>query len=213
MKLLPPSIHPPYSVLYVDSPWQYTNKKTGGSATSGAQAKYATLTLEELRQLPLAELCTPNAVIATWATVPMGEDAYVLLRQWGFLFKTAFFWIKLGRLGMGHYFRGNVEVLLFGIRGKVTPFRLITQRNYKELPTLAHSAKPAWFRNLVDDATFELPGKRLEIFARERVTGWDATGLEVDGFDIRRLKRLLTLDGTIKHGKKSENRRLVGRLE
>jgi N6-adenosine-specific RNA methylase IME4 len=193
-------IFPPYSVLYVDIPWAYTNVKTGGSHTSGSRAKYRTLSLSELRTLPIPELCRSNAVIAMWATVPFGGDPYDLLKAWGFTFKTAFFWIKTGRLGMGHYFRGQVEPLLFATRGKVAPFRLNTQRNYKELPTIAHSTKPEWFRTLVEDATFDLPGKRLELFARERAPGWDATGLELDGFDIRNLRKLLDDAHRISHG-------------
>jgi N6-adenosine-specific RNA methylase IME4 len=188
MQLLRPTIYPPYAVLYVDPPWQYVNKKTGGSHKSGAQAKYNTLSLDELCAVPVASLAGPNAVIGMWATVPMGDDAYRLMRAWGFTFKTAFFWVKTGRLGMGHYFRGDVEPLLFGVRGKVQPFRMRSQRNYHMHPALAHSEKPAWFRTLVEDATFNLPGKRLEMFARQRIEGWDATGLEVDGFDIRKLR-------------------------
>jgi N6-adenosine-specific RNA methylase IME4 len=192
MKLLEPDIHPPYRVIYLDIPWTYTDKKTGGSHTSGAASKYKTLSLTELQQLPIRDLCYSDAVLAMWATVPFGRDPYDLIKHWGFVYKTAFFWIKTGKLGMGHYFRGQVEPLLFATCGKVSPFRMRSQRNYKELPALAHSAKPAWFRTLVEDATFDLPGKRLEMFARERAAGWDATGLEVDGFDIRNLPKLLT---------------------
>lgn len=193
-----PNIRPPYSTLYLDIPWKYSNVKTGGSTKSGAAQKYKTLSLSELERLPIPDLCERNAVVAMWATVPMGGDPYALMHWWGFTFKAAFFWIKTGRLGMGHYFRGNVEPLLFGVRGKVTPFRLRTQKNYNELPVLKeHSAKPPWFRTLVEDCTFELQGKRLEMFARVRPAHWDATGLELDGFDIRNLRTLLTADGII----------------
>lgn len=216
MQLILPTIYPPYSVLYVDCPWRYENKNTGGNlkrvaeatargdhrtarrwrtGASGAENKYRTLSLGEIKKIPIPDLCAPNAVLALWATVPLGDDPYSVIRAWGFTFKTAFFWIKTGKLGMGHYFRGNVEPLLFATRGKVSPFRLNRQRNYKELPPLKHSAKPAWFRELVEDSTFDVSGKRLEIFARERVAGWDATGLEVDGFDIRRLGKVLTAGG------------------
>jgi N6-adenosine-specific RNA methylase IME4 len=134
-------------------------------------------------------LALPNAVLALWATVPLGDEPFILMREWGFTFKTTFFWIKTGRLGMGHYFRGDVEMLLFGTRGKVRPFRMRSQRNYHMHPTLKqHSAKPAWFRTLIEESTFDVSGKRLELFARERAAGWDATGLELDGFDIRKLR-------------------------
>ena len=192
MNLSFPTIYPPYSVLYVDSPWRYGDKNTGGSYDSGAANKYKTLSLDELKKIPMSDLCTSNAVLACWATVPLGGDPFDVIKTWGFTYKTTFFWVKTGRLGMGRYFRGQVEMLHFAVRGKVPPFNLTTQRNYIELPPLKHSAKPPWFRTLVEDCTFELPGDRLEMFARDRVPGWDATGLEVDGYDIRKLRTVLT---------------------
>ncbi len=37
-----------YRTIYADCPWSYENKKTGGSGTSGAEAKYSTLSVSEL---------------------------------------------------------------------------------------------------------------------------------------------------------------------
>lgn len=37
-----------FQVIYADPPWEYRNKKTGGSMKSGSLSKYETLTVEEI---------------------------------------------------------------------------------------------------------------------------------------------------------------------
>jgi len=38
-----------YKIIYCDPPWSFNSKKTGGNMTSGALAKYPTMTLAELK--------------------------------------------------------------------------------------------------------------------------------------------------------------------
>ena len=45
-----------YQVLYIDPPWSYKNKNTGGTMKSGANAKYPTLTTQDLCNLPIKEI-------------------------------------------------------------------------------------------------------------------------------------------------------------
>lgn len=54
--------------------------------------------------------------------------------------------------------------------------------NFLEAPVLGHSEKPEEFRKLIEVATsrtIETP-RRIELFARRRVPGWDAWGNEVE---------------------------------
>lgn len=196
-----------YSVLYVDPPWEYESKHTGGNLTratsakkrgdeeayeryregaSGAEQQYPTLSMDDLLALPMENVAAENCVLALWDVVPLHGAGHWLIDRWGFEFKTTYHWIKTGRIGMGHWFRGNVEYLHFAIRGDVKPFRMNTERNHKELPATEHSEKPHWFRQLVERSTRHVvDGPRLEIFARERVPGWNSTGFDLDGHDIR----------------------------
>jgi len=52
-------------------------------------------------------------------------------------------------LGMGFWFRGQVEVCLLGIRGKIKPFRLQTP-NFIQTKALRHSEKPIEIRRLIE---------------------------------------------------------------
>ena len=82
--------------------------------------------------------------------------------------------------GMGYWFRGHTEHLLLGVRGKVKAFRS-PEHNILRLPVKKHSEKPEEFRRLIERATANMSSRtRIELFARERIAGWDAWGNEVE---------------------------------
>ena len=169
-----------FKVIYADCPWSYTNKKTGGSHTSGAVQQYDVLQLAEIQRLPIQSIAEENSVLFLWATVPMLPEAMETMRAWGYTYKTKLTWDK-DKYGMGFWFRGQIEELLVGIRGKVPPFRC-QKRNRMIIKPTTHSTKPAEFRDLITEIT---TGPRVELFARQTVPGWTALGLSIDGKRIQ----------------------------
>lgn len=170
-----------YNVLYADPGWKYDNERTGGTLKSGAAQRYTVLPVEDICKLPVLEISERNAVLFLWATVPMLPEALQVMKAWGFRYKTLIAWHKTGRRGLGYWFRGEVEVLLFGVRGKVKAFRC-QMPNFIEAPVLGHSEKPEEFRRLIEAATgltIAHP-RRIELFARKRVDGWDSWGDQVE---------------------------------
>ena len=123
-----------------------------------------------------------------WATFPQIADALRVMEAWGFTYKTAaFVWVKKNRksntnfLGMGAYTRANAEICLLG----VTPdFRAGTQIKSRcvqqiiEAPIQAHSVKPDETRRRIVELLGDVP--RIELFARQRVPGWDSWGDEIE---------------------------------
>jgi N6-adenosine-specific RNA methylase IME4 len=81
-------------------------------------------------------------------------------------------------LGMGYWYRGQCEHLLFGVKGKVKAFR-IQESNFIQTKALRHSEKPEEFRRLIERSTLHMPNK-LELFARKQSPGWDVFGNEVE---------------------------------
>ena len=79
-------------------------------------------------------------------------------------------------LGMGFWFRGQVEMLLLGIRGKVKAFR-IQEANFVQAKAGKHSQKPDEFRTLIEKSNLT---PRIELFARQKTEGWDVWGNEVE---------------------------------
>lgn len=176
-----------YQVIYADPPWAYTNKRTGGSHTSGAAQKYSTLTPAEVAALPVSRLVQLPATLWLWATVPLLPEILPVMAAWGFTYKTTLVWHKTGRRGMGYWFRGEAELLLFGIRGNVRAF-YSQQSNVITTPVSTHSRKPDGVRQLIEGLT---PGQsRLELFAREPSgPGWMRTGFDSDGYDVTTFMR------------------------
>ena len=166
-----------YRALVVDPPWQYRNKNTGGSMKSGASAKYPTMSLEEICALPVPNICERDAVLFLWGTTPLAEYPFEVMKAWKFKYKTKIYWHKTGNLGLGNWFRGQVEECLVCVRGDVKAFHL-QKPNFIQSKAREHSRKPEEFFQLIGPAVENINPK-IELFARERRTGWDCWGYGV----------------------------------
>ena len=171
-----------YSIIYADPPWSYSDSGCSGAAA----AQYATMSINELKQLPVnpagGGIAADDCVLFMWATYPMIQEALDLIEAWGFKYKSiAFQWIKQNRsgngyfFGLGHWTRGNTEPCLIAIKGK--PKRIssgVGQLVFS--PLRRHSQKPAEVRDKIVELMGDLP--RIELFAREAAPGWDVWGNE-----------------------------------
>ena len=173
-----------YSIIYADPPWQYADSGCSGSVT-----EFDCMSDADLLRLPVDALATKNCCLFLWATYPHLGKALKIIEMWGFTYKSiAFQWIKTNRksggyfYGLGRWTRGNTEPCLFAVRGK--PKRVSASvHQIIEYPMTRHSAKPSIARDKIVELVGDL--RRIELFARDKAEGWDSTGLEVDGMDIR----------------------------
>lgn len=165
-----------YKIIYADPPWPYRNKRTGGSMNSGVLSKYGTLSTDAICALPIPSIADKNSALFLWATVPMIEEAFKVLSAWGYKYKTILFWRKIMSLGMGFWYRGQVEILLLGVKGEVKAFR-IQKPNFIQAKVREHSRKPDEFYELIEMTGLE---PKIELFARRRRNGWDCWGNEVE---------------------------------
>lgn len=185
-------LNPPYRTLVVDPPWAYRTK-TGittrtSHRTACAEGHYSTMTNAEILALPVADLADDDAFLFLWVTNPKifgdrrrgreapGPGACDILEAWGFRYQTLITWDKQGALGLGFYFRGMTEHVLFGTRGKARIPTKRRQRNIFKAQKRRHSQKPDAFFGIVEAAC---DGPYLELFARQRRPGWDAWGNEL----------------------------------
>lgn len=163
-----------YKLIYVDPPWEYRNKNTGGSnIISGASAKYPTMSLEEIKNIPISNIAMDDSCIFIWATTPLLPEAIEVLKSWGYTYKTSIYWNKIS-LGMGFWFRGQVEICLFGIRGNIKTFRC-QHANFIESKTNKHSQKPYEMYTILESLNLN---PKIELFARDKREGWDVFGNE-----------------------------------
>jgi len=172
-----------YSIIYADPPWSYP--KSGGISNGRGLAKkhYPTMSLIELKKLPISDIACDNCYLFMWATYPKLCEALETISAWDFeYFTTAFTWIKKNKKtdslfwGMGTTTRANAEIVLLARKGKLQRINAGVH-SVVQSPIEGHSKKPNEVRDRIVQLYGDLP--KIELFARERHTGWDAWGNEV----------------------------------
>lgn len=169
-----PNLDGIYRVIYADPPWQYNADFM--DKYGHAKSHYSTMSIEELCALPVADIRADNCVLFMWTTSPKLEQAFKVIKAWGFNYKTSFVWDKV-KHNFGYYNSVRHEFLLIAGHGSSTP-------DVKELHDSVisiersdkHSEKPEYFRELIDK--LYPTGNRVELFARNKVDGWDTWGAE-----------------------------------
>lgn len=172
-----------YKLIYSDPAWQYNDKRTGGSYKSGSAQHYTVTSIQDMMNLPINEISDDNCLLAMWHVAPMPQEALDLVKAWGFTLKTmkGFTWHKLTKnglshFGMGHYTRANTEDCLIAIKGKPV-IESHSVRQFIEAKRGDHSEKPSQVRDRLVQLCGDVP--RVELFARQRVEGWDSWGNEI----------------------------------
>ena len=97
-----------YNIIYADPPWKYKVYSKKGLGRS-AESHYPTMDLEAIKALPIDNLADKDCALFLWVTFPCLQEAFEVIKSWGFTYKTvAFVWIKLNRIsnslfwGMGY---------------------------------------------------------------------------------------------------------------
>lgn len=177
-----PSHH--YQIIYADPPWDYRGQLQhagpGSADTGGAIRHYPTVTLSDLKELPISEIADDDCLLFLWATNPHLDQAIELGKSWGFSWATvAFVWDKV-RVNPGFYTLSQCELCLVFKRGKIPRPR--GARNVRQLVSAKrgpHSVKPAEVRERIQKM---FPQQhKIELFARRKTEGWTAWGLGVHG--------------------------------
>lgn len=178
-----------FSTVLADPPWRFQNR-TGKMAPEHRRlSRYGTMTLDEIKALPVAEHVKEPAHLYLWvpnALLPEGID---VLRAWGFEYKSNLVWHKVrkdggsdGR-GVGFYFRNVTELVLFGVRGRnartLAPGR--RQVNLLASRKREHSRKPDELYDVIEQCS---SGPFLELFARGSRRGWTTWGNQSDDYRI-----------------------------
>lgn len=176
-----------YGTILADPPWRFANR-TGKMAPEHRRlARYSTMTLDEIMDLPVARLALPKSHLYLWVPNALVLEGLEVMRRWGFTYKTNLVWYKVRRdggpdgRGVGFYFRNVTEMVLFGTRGNLrtlAPGR--RQVNILTSRKREHSRKPDQLYDIIEDCS---PGPYLELFARHRRAGWKQWGDESDQED------------------------------
>jgi N6-adenosine-specific RNA methylase IME4 len=177
-----------FPVVYADPAW----RRKAGVGDRAYENHYETMTWDQIIAMPVAERALPDAWLFLWiprahlfALHPVKIDtpsgpvtvkmplAYAVARGWGFEeYSTCFVWTKTDALnpddhGLGLIAWDQDEILCMFKRGRGLPKPDTDKKpgsNYRAASE-GHSAKPAYYREMINAMTGTLPV--LELFARE----------------------------------------------
>lgn len=171
-----------YRTILLDPPWPMRKMIPEGADRSlipsrhSVNLDYPTMTVEQIRRLPLADLMEPNCHVYLWTTQRFLPDALELFRSWGITYHCVLTWVKQSGI-VPFSFCFNTEHMVFGYRGGLDFKRCGLKLSMTERST-AHSVKPEESYQRIEEASF---GPYLEMFARRRRPGWDIWGNQVTG--------------------------------
>ena len=170
-----------FATVLADPPWRFQNKTGKVAPEHKRLARYPTLTLAEIEDLPVEDVVEETAHLYLWVPNALLPEGLQVMQSWGFQYKTNLIWYKVrqdggpDRRGVGFYFRNVTEMLLFGVRGKhartLAPGR--SQENIILSRKREHSRKPDEQYPLIEACS---PGPFLELFARGARQGWFTWG-------------------------------------
>jgi hypothetical protein len=161
-----------YATIVIDPPWDWGDE--GDKDQLGrARPDYSTMSIEQLERLDVGGLADDDCHVYLWITNRSLPKGFRLLKAWGFRYITAITWVK-PHFGMGNYFRGQTEHVLFGVKGSQPLKRKDAGTVFQaDRGPAGHSSKPPAFLEFVESCS---PGPFLEMFSRSARPGWVAWG-------------------------------------
>lgn len=191
-------------VIVADPPWSFGDGLPGPKRS--ARKHYRVMSAEDICAFPLPPHDPRGTVLFMWKVSAMQEEAFRVVRAWGFVPKSEVVWVKLpaGRLakdvvvvkgtpmiwvannmvrprrGMGRYVRLAHESCVIAVKGSTKVVAAMLKR--RDVPSVMfaergrHSAKPEAFFDVVESL---YPGPYVELFARRAREGWTCLGNEV----------------------------------
>ena len=161
-----------FDVIYADPPWKYEFSET---TNRDIENHYTTM-----KSIDIAKMNVPandNCVLFMWATAPKLVEAIEVMHGWGFEYKTCAVWDK-EKIGMGYWFRGQHELLMVGVKGKMSPPHSSIRISSVIRETRGkHSRKPNLVAEYIELAFYDK--SKIELFCREPRKGWYSFGNQI----------------------------------
>lgn len=165
-----------YSCLVVDPPWAM-QKIEREERPNQFEFDYPTMNEQELKSFPLPTMAADDCHLYLWTTQKHLPLALCLAEHWGFKYQCLMTWVK--NVGFTPYsWMYSTEHVLFCTKGNLPLLEKGRRLDFGG-KVREHSRKPDEFYDIVRDVS---PGPRLDVFSREKRSGFDQYGNEADKF-------------------------------
>lgn len=173
-----------YKIIYTDPPWQ---QKKGGKRNcrpnQGKELDYNTCTMSEIKEIhrQASKLCQEKHNIFMWTIDKYLHNTEQMMAELGYSLHARIIWDKTNGVAPAFTARYSHEYLLWFYRKgnmlKPCPAMRGKYTTVLREPATKHSKKPVCAYVMLNDM---FPNaKKLELFARQEVDGWDCWGNEV----------------------------------
>ncbi len=174
-----------YQIIYADPPWQQARggKKSVRKKSSGLALEYPVMSLKDIEGLfwNLLDFTASDSVLFLWTIEKYLFEAQQIAEKTGWRLHARMIWNKVTGIPAAFTIRYGHEYLLYMYRGKLLPVAKEERGKIHSVFTeqvKRHSQKPALAYQIIDRLYPNT--SRLELFARQKVDGWDCWGNEVE---------------------------------
>ncbi len=171
-EVLPPTGK--YDVIVIDPPWKM-EKIERDVAPEQIGFDYPTMSIEEIKNFELPH--EKDCHVFMWTTQKHHRDGFDIFDEWGVKFICEFVWHKNGGFQPFGLPQFNHEYIMYGRIG--TP-SFVDFKNFFtcfNAQRTGHSAKPEEFYETIRRVT---AGRRVDIFNRRKIEGFDTWGNEAE---------------------------------
>ena len=168
-----------YKTIVIDPPWPM-QKIERDSRPDQIGFDYPTMSIDEIRALPVDTLAEDDCHLYLWTTQKYLPDAFDILVGWGFKYIFTMVWHKPGGIQPFNLPQYNCEFIIFGRRGNLPFLDLKQFPTCFNAPRREHSRKPDEFYDIVRRVS---PAPRLDMFSRQARPDFNAWGNETEKFN------------------------------
>jgi N6-adenosine-specific RNA methylase IME4 len=83
-----------FRVIVADCPWGFSDSLTMNDVKRGAAANYSTLSIADLKSLPVSKIAEDESLLVMWVPSSLLPEGLDVMKAWGFDFKQTYIWVK-----------------------------------------------------------------------------------------------------------------------